>query len=63
VTQRYESTARRSIRALALLLTPERRQAATLYTLLDQSYFLGERTRYLNAASPASARSREPRVT
>jgi erythromycin 3''-O-methyltransferase len=33
---------------LELLLTPERRQAAKLYTLLDQSHFFGERTRYLN---------------
>ena len=46
--QRYGSIVRRSVRALALLLTPGRRQAATLYALLDQSTFLGERTRYLN---------------
>ena len=33
---------------LKLLLTAERRQAARVYTLLDQHLFLGERTRYLN---------------
>jgi erythromycin 3''-O-methyltransferase len=36
------------VRALELVLSPARRQSAKLYTLLDQGYFLGERTRYLN---------------
>ena len=36
------------LRALELLLTPRRHQAARLYTLLDQNHFFGERTRYLN---------------
>jgi SAM-dependent methyltransferase len=36
------------LRMLKLLLTAERRQAARVYTLLDQHYFFGERTRYLN---------------
>jgi len=33
---------------LKLLLTAERRHAARVYTLLDQHYFFGERTHYLN---------------
>lgn len=42
------SFAREMLGALGLLLTSDRRQSARLYTLLDQRYFFGERTRYLN---------------
>ena len=46
--QRHGSIVREGLRVLDLLLTPERRQAARLYALLDQNHFFGERTRYLN---------------
>jgi SAM-dependent methyltransferase len=48
VKEERGSGGREILRLLGLLLMSDRRQSARLYTLLDERYFLGERTRYLN---------------